>query len=103
MDRKRATETRPVDDNLDELLEMQRFGIKVALPKVKVRRVIVDSLEIQDVIHESPQAVSSAGITTDDLQDLVDLAELGGNPTWPHGLNCNTARDELRRRLSLSL
>jgi hypothetical protein len=111
LNRKRAAKSRPVDDNLDELLEMQSLGIKVALPKVKVRRVIMDPLQVHDSPSDTPHALSIASINfvtpdhhlehvmSNDLQDWLDLVELGGSPTWPQGTTCKQVRTELSRRL----
>ena len=89
LNRKRATKSRPVDDNLDELLEMRSLGIKVALPKVKVRRVIMDPLQVHDSPSDTPHALSIASLNfvtpdhhlehvmSNDLQDWLDLVELG--------------------------
>ena len=96
--RKRTTEPCFVEDDMNELLEMQRLGIKVALPSAKVRRITTDPQHAHSDTAVTPCAFPFAHIAIDDLQDWIDLAELGGSPVWPEGLNCTRAREELRRR-----
>ena len=87
----------PDCDHLDELLEMQRSGLRVVLPQVKARSITTQLEQPRDAIIVDPcQQLRS--IRSGVLQDWIDLSDLGGTPPWPLGLSYADVCAELHRR-----
>lgn len=84
---------------LCDLLELQRSGMKVVLP-VRVMPQVAPSPKRArtDASDEPAPVVLWEAISTDDIQDWIDLDDLGGSPCWPPGVTRITARRELQRR-----
>ena len=95
---KREAEHSDTDGNLSDLLELQDSGLKVILPAVKLPRCASPLVLRLDTQAAIPECDSLASLSVGDLQDLIDLAELGGNPDWPPGHNLQSVIEELRCR-----
>jgi hypothetical protein len=90
-----------LDDNViyNDLLELQRSGARVVLPKRFTPPVTSCTKRARiSASAESVAVVNWDSLSTFDIQDWLDLEELGGSPPWPSGITGAEARAELQRR-----
>lgn len=83
----------------NELLELQRGGARVVLPKRSSPHAPPCTKRARTTTSiDSVVVVQWDSISTSDLQDWTDLEDLGGTPSWPPGITGFDARRELHRR-----
>jgi hypothetical protein len=79
-----------------ELIELKRSGEKVVLPEPKRRKAHASALAAIVVTTEA--AFDWAPYSNEQLEDWLDLEELGCAAPWPDGANRKLALAEMRAR-----
>ena len=84
-------------DVLRDLRELQSCGFKVVMPTSAAPCAPLPMERRAEVSIESTDRQLER-FDDEVLQDWLDLAELGGTPTWPQGITCQDVHSELSRR-----
>jgi hypothetical protein len=82
-----------------ELIELKRIGEKVVLPEPKRRKAHASAPAA--IVATIEAAFDWAPYSNEQLEDWLDLEELGGTAPWPNGATRKAAAAELCRRVAL--